>query len=462
MPMQSRTDQVHSYEFFLQRVVSGLVARESDPAELPFRRLGWSGFGSVMVAIVVAAVFGIIGALRGGGNDAWRDGESIIEVKGSNEVYLYIGEQLHPMENMVSAQLATDGAKVERVSARSLEGVPRGATLGIPGLPHRFPDGDQLRSDPWTLCSQERTNDQGEIETISVLGVGKPPDGGDQVGDRAVLVREAVESGRYHMVLDGYRHEVDPEVRDAVLQALVISTTDAVAVSPAFVDALPEGDRLTLPANYQPGEQSDAVPGEELLTGQVIQDGPRYYLVRAAELDEITSLQADIVGRLSGAEPVQLTLSTSVARNNLRETDTSPPREAPQFVTGTALGRSACAVFPPGAFTPTLLTRGRLDPLNATQLVTEQGSPLASYVDVPGGAAVLVQSVSAPGAPGGAWSVVNDQGTRFALADASVAAMLGYETGQRVSMSSGLVGLLPRGPDLDPAAADDPAPGVAS
>lgn len=461
--MQSRTDQVHSYEFFLQRVVSGLVARESDPAELPFRRLGWAGFGSVMVAIVVAAVFGIIGFLRGGGNTTWQEDNQIIEVKGSNEVYLYIDETLHPMENMVSAQLATNGAEVVRVSARSLDGVPRGATLGILGLPHRFPGGDRLRSDPWTLCSQEQTNDQGGTETISVLGVGKPPDGGEPVGDRAVLVQEAVENGRYHMVFGGYRHEVDPEVRDAVLQALGIGSTDAVPVSPAFVDALPQGDRLTLPRHYQPGEPSNAVPGEQLETGRVIQDGTRYYLVRPSELDEITELEAEIVGRLSGAEPEQLTLSTNVETNGLPDqTETSPPREAPQFFRGSALGRSACAEFPPGAFTPTVLIGGRLTPVNATPLVTEQASSLVGYVDVPGGAAVLVQSVSAPGAAGGAWYVVNDQGTRFPLVDASVAGVLGYQLDQSVRMSSGLVGLLPPGPSLDPAAAGDPVSGGAS
>jgi type VII secretion protein EccB len=461
MPMQSRTDQVHSYEFFLQRVVSGLVARESDPAELPFRRLGWSGFGSVMVAIVVAAVFGIIGVLRGGGNTSWQEENSIIEEKGSNQVYLYVDDKLHPMANMVSAQLATGGGEVVRVSARSLEGVPRGATLGIPGLPHRFPDGDNLRSDAWTLCSQEQTNEQGETETISVLGVGKPPEGGQPAGDRAVLVQEATEGGRHHMVLGGYRYEVDPQVNDAVLQALRVSSTDSVPVSPAFVDALPEGDRLELPANYQPGEASSAVPGEELLTGQVIQDDDRYYLVRVDELDEITQLQAEIIRRFSGEEPVPETLSASVDPNALRETETSPPRAAPQFVSGTALGRSACAAFPSGAFTPTVLTGGRLNPLNATQLVSDEQSSLASYVDVPGGAAVLVQSVSAPDAAGGAWYVVNDQGTRFALRDANVIGMPGYATDQGVRMSGGLVGLLPAGPDLDPAAAG-PAPAGAS
>src|SRR5690606_31224781 len=98
--------------------------------------------------------------------------------------------------------------------------------------------------------------------------------------------------------------------------------------------------------------------------------------------------------------------------------------------------------------TPDVLTGGTLNAQNATQLVSEEGSALADYVNVPGGGAVLVQSVSAPDAPGGAWYVVNDQGRRFALANPTVIAMLGYDATNRVRMSGGLVGLLPAGPDL--------------
>lgn len=462
--MQSRTDQVHSYEFFLQRVVSGLVARESDPAELPFRRLGWSGFGSVMVAVVVAAVFGVIGVLRGGGNTDWQDGDSIIVEKGTNNVYIYFDDKLHPMANLVSAQLAMEGAGVTQVSARSIEGVPRGgATLGIQGLPHALPGDGNLLTDAWTLCSQEPPDDGGDRLTVSVLGVGEAPQGGSDVEDRAVLVREATEGGRYYMVRHGYHHEVDPEIEDAVLQALQVSPTDAVPVSVAFVDALPEGDPLTLPPDYQPGEQSSAVPGEELLVGDVIQDGSRYYLVQQVELDEITQLQAETVARLTGEQPTALRPAANVPRNPLpSETETSVPRDAPDFVTGTALGRSVCAVFPPGEFTPDVLTGGTLNAQNATQLVSEEGSALADYVNVPGGGAVLVQSVSAPDAPGGAWYVVNDQGRRFALANPTVIAMLGYDATNRVRMSGGLVGLLPAGPDLDPAVARNPVFGGAS
>jgi type VII secretion protein EccB len=460
MPMQSRSDQVHSYEFFLQRVVSGLVARESDPAELPFRRLGWSGFGSIMVTVVVAAVFGIIGVLRGGGNTTWQEDESIIRDKGSGTIYLYIGDKLHPMANLVSAQLATGGAEVVQVSARSLEGVPRGVTLGIPGAPHALPDGDDLLTASWSLCSQERDNERGEPETISVLGVGTSPVGGQPVGERAVLVRDRA-AETYHMVWRGYRFALSSQV-DATVGALGTSESRALPVSPAWLDGVPEGEPLAPPSAGEPDQPTTAVDDPDVATGDVIQDGDRFYLVRSDDLVEMTELQAQIVLRASGKQEISARVPTNAETVELgRPNETTPPESAPEFVAGDVLSSSVCSVFPAGRFDPVVIAGGELDwqAANETVRVGENQNALVDYVNVPGGAAVLVQSIPAPDAPGGQWHIVNDQGTRFSLPDESVAGMLGYDSGQQgVQMSGGLVGLLARGPDLDPAVAGPPRP----
>jgi type VII secretion protein EccB len=454
--MQSRTDQVHSYEFFLQRVVSGLVARESDPAELPFRRLGWAGFGSVMVAIVVAAVFGVIGVLRGGGNTSWQDGDSIIKVKGSDQIYLYINERLHPMENLVSAQLATGGAEVVQVSARSLEGVPRGVTLGIPGVPHRLPGGGDLLTGPWTLCSQQRTNESGNLVTISVLGVGVTPADGEPAGDQAVLVRDT-DQDAYHMVWHGYRFRIAPGLQDATLAALEIDEAQALPVRPAWLDAVPPGEDLVPSSVDVAGEPTSAINDERVSTGDVIHDGSRSFLVDSDELVQVTRIEAEILAR-AGAQEHELSLPGNANTRGLPPPNpASPPQEnIPAFVSAAVLDRSACLVFEPGEFDPVVVAGGQLDEdaANETPRVGEGQNALVDFVDVPGGAAALVQSLPAPDAPGGQWHIVNDQGTRFALPDQSVAGMLGYNPAEQgVQMSGGLVGLLVRGPDLDPAVA---------
>ena len=50
--MPSRQDQLHSYQFTVQRVVSALVSRDTDPAQAPFRRAATATLASVLLAVV--------------------------------------------------------------------------------------------------------------------------------------------------------------------------------------------------------------------------------------------------------------------------------------------------------------------------------------------------------------------------------------------------------------------------
>lgn len=474
--MQSRTDQVHSYQFFLQRVVSGLVARESDPAELPFRRLGWAGIGSVMVAVLVAAGFGVYGVLAGGGATGWRDGESIVVEKGSETPYLYRDGRLHPMVNFVSAQLALGGdADVARVSARSLEGVPRGPTLGIPGAPEGLPDGGNLLTGQWAFCSEQRADGRGGTETVSVLGIGRGREAGRPVGAQALLVRDAGRPGGsdLHLVWRGHRFALGSEP-EATLRALGASRSRARPVAAVWLDALPVGDPLR-PRGEVPvrGAPTTALPdpgeGETVLTGQVIVDAGTYLLVTPAELVELTPLQAEIVLRDPATddaypdgpvEAVRMPVPVDADTEPLPErTEASPPESRPELVPEDLLGPVVCAAFTPARFTPDVRVGGQLRTTAGAVVTpgqTAQGSLLADYVLVAGGTAALVQSVASPDAAGGPWHIVTDQGIRYPLPAPEVAGAFGYQPDRRVRVPAGLVDLLPAGPALDPAGAVTP------
>jgi type VII secretion protein EccB len=474
MPMQSRTDQVHSYQFFLQRVISGLVARESDPAELPFRRLGWSAFGSIMVAVLVAAGFGVYGILVGGGATSWRDGRSVVVEKGSETPYIYRNERLYPMLNLVSAQLALGGnPRVARVSARSLEGVPRGPTLGIPGAPQGLPDDQRLLTGGWTLCSQEHPDGRGGRATFSVLGVGRAAEGGRPAGDGAMLVRDAgVADSDPQLVWHGHRFVLaEPE---SALLVLGTSRESALPVASAWLDALPVGDPLAPPPVSDRGEPSAAfgeLRDRVMRSGQVLQVAGRHYLVRAQDLIGITPLQADLVladpatdEAYPDQEPEVLTdvppgVMANAYVDHVPEAGvTSPPATRPEFVSlapEDARDAAVCAGFAPGRFAPEVTAGARLPVTGAigTPQQTAEGGLLAGYVLVEGGSAALVQTVASPEAPGGAWHIVTDQGVRYALPSPEVALVFGYRPDRRVRVPAGLLALLPAGPVLDPAAA---------
>jgi type VII secretion protein EccB len=460
MPMQSRTDQVHSYQFFLQRVVSGLVARESDPAELPFRRLGWSAFGSIMVMVLVAAGFGVYGLYAGGGATSWRNGDSVIMVKGTDTAYIYRGQRLYPMANLVSARLAVGNAAVTQVTARSLEGVPRGPTLGIPNAPEGLPGNGDLLTGGWTMCSEQWLDERNVEQTSSVLGIGRGPVGGESAGERAVLVRD-VSDGSLQLVWHGHRFPLD--VPEPALLAVGWDAERALPVSPAWLYGLPAGEPVVVPTVPAPGEPTAAFgglsPDGEVFTGEVIQDNDTFYLVQSDALQRITPFQARLTREPLRTDVPSATVTSARIDGLPQPTPTSPPETAPELLRLNPADNAdapLCATFPPGQFMPEIWAGARL-PWRAEGLQTprrtDEGTVLADYVIVEGGRAALVRTLPSPDAPADVWHIISDQGVQYLLPAPDVAVMLGYDPRGAVPVPAGLVARLPAGPVLDPAAA---------
>ena len=65
--MATRTDQLHSHQFMLQRVVGALAMRDPDPVSSPLRRIGGALLASVLVAALALAAVGVYGAAAPGG-----------------------------------------------------------------------------------------------------------------------------------------------------------------------------------------------------------------------------------------------------------------------------------------------------------------------------------------------------------------------------------------------------------
>jgi hypothetical protein len=76
--MPSRQDQLQSYRFTVQRVVSALVMRETDPEQPPFRRAAGAVLAGVLVAVIGLGGFVAYGAIAGDGGTEWRDTSALI------------------------------------------------------------------------------------------------------------------------------------------------------------------------------------------------------------------------------------------------------------------------------------------------------------------------------------------------------------------------------------------------
>jgi len=469
--MASKRDQLHAYQFLVQRVISALVTRETDPEQPSFRRPTNAAFGGIAIAVIALAAVGVYGIINPGGNQAWADGKSVVVEKETGTRYVYLDGRLHPVANYTSALLAiNEHAETRSVSRDSLVGVPRGPRIGIPDAPDALPASDGLLSSAWTLCSQPAADVSGTVVPMSVLMVGERARG-TQLLDRGMLA-DVPETGERYLVLGGHRHLIAKA--DTLAVGLALQASPAVRVSPAVIEAVPVGLPIAPIAVPDAGQRSAAVPGrQDILIGQLFavptSRGTQHYLARADQLVPITELQFDIqrgyqgtAAAYPGAKPVALQLGMIEASGANQPATTAaragdPPHARPDFVEGDDMS-TVCLTVDPGADLPKVTLASDMpdiDPMAATPRRTEGGAPLADRVVVPAGHAAVIEAVSDMGAPRGMGTLmlVTDMGMAYPIAEPKVLQVLGYENVKPVRMPAGLVARIPMGNGLSHAAA---------
>jgi type VII secretion protein EccB len=466
--MASKRDQLHAYQFLVQRVISALVTRETDPEQPPFRRPVNAAFGGIAIAVIALAAVGVYGVINPGGNTAWADGKKVVIEEETGTRYVFLDGRLHPVENYTSALLALDdNAATVSVSRDSLTGVPRGPRIGIPDAPDALPASDGLLEDGWTLCSQPAPDLTGTVVPTSVLMVGQPTQGGLSMGNYALLA-DVPETGERYLLLRGYRHLISKP--DQLAVGLALHATPAVRVSPAVIESIPAGRPIAPIPVAQMGQPAKVVrPG--ILAGQLFavstSRGVQFYLAEVGQLLPITELQYDIqrayqetAKAYPNAEPRALPMGLIEASGAPQPADGpekagDPPAERPDFVR-TDDTATVCLTFEPGASVPDMVLSPAMppiDPLSATPKRNQQGAVYADRIVVPPGRAAVVESVQTPDTPRGTFLVITDQGVAHPLASQQVLKVLGYDGIRPVRMPAGLVARIPVGSGLSHEAA---------
>ncbi|MDM4718757.1 type VII secretion protein EccB [Micromonospora sp. WMMA1363] len=455
--MPSRQDQLHSYQFTVQRAVAALVMRETDPAQSPFRRLAGAGLASILVAVIALGGFAVYGLFVGGGSK-WRDEAAVIVEKESGARFVYRDQKLHPVLNYASALLVVgaEQPKTVLVSRRSIAGVPRGLPLGIADAPDSLPAASGLSTAPWTVCSVAGA-DGGGPGPRSALLIGREAPGGRPLGEEGLLLRHP--DGGLHLVWRQRRHAIrDP---DRVLAALAATRARAVPVAPALLHSLPVGVDLAPPALTGAGEPSARVDGARVGDVYLVRNsgGGRQYAVTLRDgLAGITELQASLLLASTGQrEPEPITLGRFASLPKVPDLTPAGPSAPPAVPPRLAAPDGAlCARVGQDGTMADLRYAVRLPDLSAAPrsgLPAAAGGVLADHVIVEPGRGAVVEATAAPGATGGAICLVTDLGRRYVLAGAEVLGMLGYRDVRPVRLPASLVSLVPSGATLDPAAA---------
>jgi type VII secretion protein EccB len=461
--MPSRQDQLHSYQFAVQRVVAALVMRETDPAQSPFRRTAGATLASVLIAAIALGAVGVYGVLTGAGNTRWRTDGAVVIDKDTGARFVYLEGKLHPVLNHASALLigGTSAQKPTRLSRKAIAAEPRGEPRGIPNAPDPLPDRRSLLGPPWTVCSAELPGVAAGPRSTLLVGAG--PTGGAALADQGLLVRHP--DGDVHLLWNRRRHLVRDD--QIVLSALGWASQPAVPAAPALINSMPAGADLGLIDIPGRGETFEPVSGTEV--GEVFvvrgQGGgaDQYAVAVRGGLAAITEVQVRLLladpatrERIGQSEPTPLPLSDFVALPKVEDlvpTGAAPPATTPELAAADT--GAVCAVIRDDSGVAEV--RVRAESPGATGAIatgerSADGAVLADYVRVAPSRGAVVEAVPAPGARGGALSVVTDLGRRYAVPNADVLGALGLGVAP-ARVPANVVALLPAGPALDPEAA---------
>ena len=489
--MASRQDQLHSYQFAVQRVVAAMVAGDADPIRSPTRRLAGASLAGVLVGTLCLAAVAVYGVLAPGGATGWQNQGAIVVEKETGARYVYLDGALHPVLNYASALLIAGAAagpgtggsgaggaaagpgaggaapRPVSVSRRSIEGVPRAARLGIPGAPDSLPGADRLLTGAWTVCSAPAG---GSSLYIGQFGPGSASGGSAVPGGRVLGANDAllarVAGGDVWLIWHGHRHRLS----DFALGALAWRGQPTAQVAPALLNAVPEGPPLTaptVPGLGGPSRASFARVGQVLVVRP--QGGAPQYVVAVPDgLAAISQVQANLLL----AEPEIAAVQRQAGAIELATTTyTSAPVSAPLTPAAGALAPPLTMPVPVRASTVDgQLCASTADPRTAPSVAVDVPPPTgpgmgsaaqaapgsAQRVDrvlVPPGRGAIVESLAAPDSPNGALCLVTALGVRYPVPDAGVLGLLGYGGVAPVRVPAGLVALLPSGRALDPAAA---------
>lgn len=454
----TQRDQIQAYQFLRRRLVSALVAADANHPTSPSKRLVLGTVLGLAATLLAAAVFGVIGLLTPSRAEEWRQGGQVIVEKETGARFVLGADgALHPVLNYASARLLAggDGTKTVTVPAKTLGGVPRGDGVGIAGAPDSLPQPNKLLDGPWTSCTRMSPDRPTGDAPISTVLLGQEPLGRPLRAGTGVLAR--LDANRLFLITGGHRHRLTDLT---TVVALGYASTDAIVVSPEWLNTIPSGRDLGTIDVPGAGTGGPAVGGTATRIGQVLAAGDELYLVREDGLAVITGTESKLVLGAPGAgaaypsatpRPLPVAAADVAAAPRSAAKSQGYPRHRPDPV-ATRPTSVVCA-------TGSAITVGS-GPLvgGAGAIRTDPKVDAATEVFVPGGGGAVVTAEPAPGASSGAVYVITDTGKKYPVASEKTLAALGFAKSPRIGVPAAVLALFPTGVTLNPESANRTVP----
>ncbi|WP_328857025.1 type VII secretion protein EccB [Williamsia herbipolensis] len=475
MAQRTTKSQVSGYRFLLRRLEHALVRRDVRMIHDPM-----SGHVKALVVGLVLTLVVLGGAValsffkpQGSVGDS-----KVLISKQSGQLYVLLGDQLHPALNLASARLAAGvDENPNSVSDKILSKYTRGPQLGIAGAPSSLAAKGAPGRSIWTVCDRldEPRNPDGRPTVGVVAG---PPTGSSTtrgIGpDDAMLVRNGEDA---YLIYRNTRAAIDP-ADSAVRQTFGLQDASARSVSNAVLDAIPPSRPIVAPTIADAGRPSSftlngARIGSIVTATSLDNSGgttSKLYVVLKDGVQQISPLVGDLIRAKQAISdrPIEVPLNALTTVPTVDELAVSGyPDTAPRLVDGTA-DKALCLGWTKNddAAASIGLSLGPdfpvADPTSMVPTVGAAGDGLSADVAyIPPGSGYFVRTtgVDANSTRSASDFLVTDTGVRYGV-PASSAGPLGMP--DPLAAPYAIVALLPPGPTLAQNAAltarDDLAP----
>ncbi|KZS58294.1 type VII secretion protein EccB [Mycobacterium kansasii] len=272
--------QVSGWRFLLRRLEHAIVRRDTrmfdDPLQFYSRSVGLG----IVIAVLILLGAGLLAFFKPQGK---LGASSLLTDRATNQLYVIVSGQLHPVYNLTSARLVLGNpASPATVKSSELSRMPLGQTIGIPGAPYATPvSGDTTST--WTLCDTVvRPGAASAAVQTSVLVM-------PLLIDSSINPIEANEAtlatyqGQTWIVTAKGRHSIDLSDRALTSAMGIPVTAQPVPMSEGMFNALPAMGAWQLPPIPGAGTPNTLGLPDDLVIGSVFQihtdKGPQYYVV---------------------------------------------------------------------------------------------------------------------------------------------------------------------------------------
>jgi type VII secretion protein EccB len=436
--MQTRRDHVQAYQFVASRLASALTTGDPGRGEPPLRRSSLGLMWGVLVAVLLCGGFAVYGLINPGGNDAYKKPGAIVVEKETGNRYLYINGTLYPTLNTASAMLFFAGSNVTgtftQVSRASLDGVPHGRAVGIPGAPDSVPRAQDMLPAQWSLCA-----DPGADQPSMLIDLDPNTPTGQLPTDAKFLVQ-----GQDHVNYVVWRNTIYPIGSHNALVALALGDTAPTLVPTAWIHQLRQGQTLEVPVIDGAGQPGPIVDGQPTKIGDLVKSAvgqqTQTFVLRKDGIAPVNDTALALLMSKPGAHPPR-EISTSALAQLTESKDTSTLQGMPNMVGSRTYDAGDSAVC--------VRQKSVGDAVGIGQLVTEPLKPPTGRITmhVPAGRGAIAVSEPAPQqAQNRVYYLITDLGEKFRVAQQAFGPL--QIGGTAIGVPKEVLDAMPSGPDL--------------